>query len=206
MAAPQAISNERLGVLFETDTMKPRITDPAFVDALTKRPLLLKEGAGEASPSAASIIPILGKNDRLLAVTSSSRNAASAFKLLEWLALPETSSQFARIGGSWLPPRRSLASSASWFDSSLSSNDRADRSKNLEAALNGERSLVIPRIPGIDDYLAALDAAVKSVIENKTPPAAALQACADHWEQITDRLGRDKQRAAYLKHLGISDK
>ena len=179
---------------------------PAFVEALTKLPLLSKEGPGEVSSSAATIIPILGNNDRLVAVTASTRNAASAFKLLEWLALPETSSQFARIGGSWLPPRRSLATSASWFDPSLSSSDRADRSKKIEAALSGEQSLVLPRIPAIDDYLAALDAAVKSVAENKTPPATALQTAAERWEQITDTQGRDKQRAAYLKHLGISDK
>ena len=35
-AAPHAITNERLGVLFDTETMKPRITEAAFVDALTK--------------------------------------------------------------------------------------------------------------------------------------------------------------------------
>jgi multiple sugar transport system substrate-binding protein len=203
VAAPQAISNERLGVLFDADTMKPRITDPAFVEALGKLPLLSKEGPREVSSSAAPIIPVLGENDRLVAVTASSRNAASAFKLLEWLALPETSSQFARIGGSWLAPRHSLATSASWFDASLTASDRADRGKKIEAALGGEQSLVLPRIPALDDYLAALDAAVKSAVVDKTPPSTALQTAADRWEQITNEQGRDKQRRAYLAHLGI---
>src|SRR4029079_13020558 len=87
-AAPQAISNERLGVLFDVDTMKPRITEPAFVEALTQ--LAERAHADEAkkpdSDSKQPLIPVFGFIDRLIAVTASSRNAASAFKLLEWLA------------------------------------------------------------------------------------------------------------------------
>ena len=113
--------------------MKPRITEPAFVDALGQ--LAERAHADEAkkpeSDSKQLLIPVLGFNDRLIAVTASSRNAASAFKLLEWLALPETVSQFARVGGDWLPPRRSVASSSSWYDSTLSTAQRTERSTSL---------------------------------------------------------------------------
>src|SRR3954451_22034442 len=157
IAVPQAISNDRLGVLFDTDSMKPLITEPPFIEALKKIAAGSDAAKNDPANEKESSIPVLGDNDRLVSVTSSSRNAASAFKLLEWLALPDTNSQFARIGGSWLPPRRSLTSSAAWFDASLSSNDRAARGKKIEAALGGEWSLVIPRIPGVDEYLTALD-------------------------------------------------
>jgi hypothetical protein len=204
-AAPRAISNERIGVLFDTDMMTPRITEPPFVDALAQ----LVETHGPQATKATSAktekpaIPVLGDNDRLAAVTSSSRNAASAFKLLAWLAQPDTESQFARVGGQWLPPRRSIATTSAWYDPSLSATQRAEQGKLVDVVLSGERSLVIPRIPDIDDYLAALDDAVKSALSDKMPPAAALQTAAQRWEQITDRMGRDKQRAAYLAHLGI---
>jgi hypothetical protein len=102
-----------------------------------------------------------------------------------------------------LPVRRSLASSAAWHDSSLSANDRSERGKALTAALSGERSLVIPRIPGIDEYLAALDEAVKSSADARVIPADALKTAAQKWEKITDSHGREKQREAYQKHLGI---
>jgi ABC-type glycerol-3-phosphate transport system substrate-binding protein len=204
-AAPHAISNERLGVLFDVDTMKPRITEPAFVDALTQLPLSSKESPSKDSLTSEPQVPVLGYNDRLLAVTASSRNAASAFKLAEWLALAETGSQFARVSGDWLPPRRSVASSSSWYEPTLSAGERSKRSTQVDAALSGERALVVPRIPGIDAYLAALDTAVKSALDGKSSPAAALQTATDEWEKITDRLGRDKQRDAYQKHLGISD-
>ena len=127
LAAPHAISNERLGVLFDSETMKPRIDEPAFVDALTQ----LASGKVEPKATPASNeqpqIPVLGYGDRLAAVTTSSHNAASAFKLLEWIAQGSMSSQFAKIGSGQLPARRSVASAPDWYDSSLSASDRAER-------------------------------------------------------------------------------
>ncbi len=206
-AAPHAISNARIGVLFDTETMKPRITEPEFVKALVQ--LAERNGSKVGKQAASStdelVIPVLGYNDRLIAVTSSSHNAASAFKLLEWLAQPEMISQFAQVDGLLLPPRRSLESSAAWYDKSLSATERTQRGKLLDAALSGQRCLLIPRIPGIDEYLAALDAAVKAVVVDKTSPAAALKKAAQRWQQITDSHGREKQREAYYQHLGISE-
>ncbi len=204
MAAPGAISNEWLGVLFDSETMKPRITEPAFVDALTKLAATNSETNAEHLKDGPHI-PVLGYGDRMAAVTSSSHNAASAFKLLEWIAQADISSQFAKLGDRQLPARRSLASAADWYDSTLGASDRAERGKELDAALSGQQALLIPRIPGIDEYLAALDDAVKSVVADKVAPAAALQKDADRWEEITDAHGRDKQRQAFQKHLGIND-
>jgi ABC-type glycerol-3-phosphate transport system substrate-binding protein len=202
LAASKAMSNDRIGVLFDTETMKPRITEPAFVEALTQ----LAAGDGEsksARPNDEPRIPVLGYGDRIAAVTSTSHNAASAFKLLEWLAQADTSSQLARAGVLRLPTRRSLASAAAWHDPVLGARERAERGKALSASLSGERSLAVPRIPAIDEYLAALDDAVNAVVQEKTTARDALQIATDRWEEITDAHGRDKQRDAYQKHLGI---
>jgi hypothetical protein len=202
LAAPGAVSNERLGILFDAQTMKPRITEQAFVDALTKLPLLPKKGPGEVSSSSQPSIPILGYNDRIAAVTSSSHNAASAFQLLEWLARADTTAQLARVNAHQLPPRRSLASKAAlWPDKDP--QEQAELGKALTARLSEQQFVLVPRIPSIDEYLTALHDAVKAVIEDKRAAATALQKAADQWEQITTKLGRDKQRAAYLAHLGI---
>jgi hypothetical protein len=201
-AAPNAISNDRIGVLFDDETMKPRITEPAIVDALTR----MVEKSSEPASSDKPAPPVLGDSDRLIGASVSSRNAATAFDLIQWLAQADTSTQFARVGKGMLPARVSQASSPSWFAADLSSTDRSDLSKTLIAELTGETSLVVPRIPGIDDYLAALDDAVKSAVGGKTPPAEALQKAAEKWEQITESRGRDAQREAYRKHLGISGK
>jgi hypothetical protein len=211
-AAPNAVSNDRIGVLFDSETMKPRITEPAFVTALAE--LAEKHSqSGEANGSAPSPaqggdtrVAVLGNNDRLIAVTTTSRNAATAFKLLEWLAQADMSAQLSRVGeGKFLPPRRSLASSTAWNDAAKDSG-ATSQAGALDAALKSERFLMIPRIPGIDDYLAALDVAADAAVKDKMPPAEALQKAADQWEQITNARGREAQHAAYLKSLGISGK
>jgi ABC-type glycerol-3-phosphate transport system substrate-binding protein len=151
-------------------------------------------------------VPVLGVGDRLAGVTSSSRNAASAFKLLAWLAQPDLTVQLARVGdGAAVPVRKSLASSATWYDRALSTSERIDLGKTLETALNGNEYLIVPRIPGIDEYLAALDEAVKQFALNHAKSEDVLQQAAEKWEKITEAHGREAQRQAYLKHLGISE-
>jgi ABC-type glycerol-3-phosphate transport system substrate-binding protein len=202
LAAPTALTNERLGLLFDAQTMRPRITEPAFVEALTKLPLLPKERPGEAPPATTPSIPVLGYDDRLVAVTTSSRNAASAFQLLEWLAKAETTEQLDRGNSQQLSPRRT-ADLQVVTSADRDANISAGPSKGSRDQLNGLQFVLIPRIPGVDEYLTALDAAITSAIEHKSTPAEALQSAANDWETITDRRGRDKQRAAYLKHLEV---
>jgi hypothetical protein len=104
-----------------------------------------------------------------------------------------------------MPVRRSLASSAAWYDSSLSTGEQANRGKILQVALSQPECLLIPRIPGVDDYMAALDQAVKDADFDGVDPGTALEKAAQRWEEITDARGRESQREAYLKHLGINE-
>ena len=204
-AAPRAVSNERPAVLFE-ESMKPRITEPVVVEALAHLVQAVedektKEKVGTAGGKAQ--VPVLGYQDRLAAVTSASNNAASAFRFVEWLAQPDTSTQLARVGTGVFPVRQSLATSAAWYYPELTGSERSYLSKKLVAELNGQKCLLIPRIPGIDEYLDALADAVKAAVTKKVPPQEALQKAAERWEQITDAHGREAQQQAYLKHLGI---
>ena len=68
-----------------------------------------------------------------------------------------------------------------------------------------DQCLLVPRIPGVDEYMAALDEAAKSPPADKAAAEAALQKVAERWEQITNAHGREAQRQAYLKHLQISE-
>ena len=151
-------------------------------------------------------VPLLGVGDRLIAVTASSRNAASSFKLLAWLASAEVSSQLARTGAGTMPVRKSLATAPAWYDSKLNSPERSQLGGLLGTALASPQHLLVPRIPGIDEYLGTIDKAVQDVVLLKnTDPQSALKRAAQEWEAITNRLGREKQREAYLKHLNISE-
>ncbi len=202
--APAAGSRGRVGVLFDPQTMKPRITQPLFVDAMKRLPN--SNGARSVAVPRVPVLgmPVLGVGDRLAAVTTASRNAASAFKLLAWLAGPEISSQLARAGNGTMPVRQSLASSPAWYDPRLTAGERNVLGKAIVESLSSQQCLLIPRIPGVDEYLAALERAVHNAVSGGIDPKAALEQASTRWETITDALGRDAQRQAYRKHLGIS--
>jgi hypothetical protein len=225
-AAPRVVTRERLGVLFEPETMKPRIAEPGFVEALQELVELGKPQASaneaEAQPHSdpatstqrsqrpeattdAEIVPVIGYGDRLASVTASSRNAASAFQLLEWLARADISSLISGAGLPALPVRRSLATSAKWYPANLSQEDREEQASTLQRAFNSELCLTIPRLPGIDQYMDALDSEVTAALDGKLSPREALENAARAWERFTEEHGREKQREAYLKHLGIAD-
>ncbi len=53
-------------------------------------------------------------------------------------------------------------------------------------------------IPGGREYMEALDIAITSAFAG-TDPQEALDQAAERWEEITDRLGRDSQRDAYIQ-------
>jgi hypothetical protein len=203
-AAPTALSNGHEGVLFDPQTMKPRIDDAPFIKAL-QRLVEIGPANGGTGIGFAQSAPVLGFDDRLVAVSTASRNGASAFKLIAWFASAEISTQLARAGKQQMPVRRSLMMSSAWYEAGLNASERAKLAEALATSLSGEKCLLLPRIPGVDEYMAAIDGAVKSAIFDKVPANVALQRAADRWNQITDALGRDKQRQAYLKHLGIAE-
>jgi hypothetical protein len=203
-AAPTALSNEHEGVLFDPQTMKPRIDDAPFIKALQQLVEIGPEN-GRTGIGFAQSAPVFGFDDRLVAVSTASRNGASAFKLIAWLASAEISTQLARAGKQQMPVRRSLVMSSAWYEAGLNASERAKFAEALTTSLSGEKCLLIPRIPGVDEYMAALDAAVKSAMVDKVPANVALRNAADRWNQITDAHGRDRQRQAYLKHLGIAE-
>jgi ABC-type glycerol-3-phosphate transport system substrate-binding protein len=217
-AAPHVVTRERVAVLFDLETMKPRIAEPEFVEALeelveSNKPessAVNGDGDNESSPDTtpkrggkANAVPVIGHGDRLAAVTTFSRNAANAFRLLEWLASADISSRLGGARAGLLPVRRSLATSAKWYPEYLTEDERTEQANALREALSSQQSLVVPRLPGVDKYLAVLDSEVKAALDGRVPPQVALERAAQAWERITDAKGRDKQRDAYLKHLGI---
>jgi multiple sugar transport system substrate-binding protein len=53
------------------------------------------------------------------------------------------------------------------------------------------------RIPGAAEYWHELDVRISAVLAGQTQPKAALDDCAQTWERITERYGRDKQKKLY---------
>ena len=57
------------------------------------------------------------------------------------------------------------------------------------------------RIPGAAEYWHELDVRLSAVLAGQTQPKAALDDCANAWEQITERYGRDSQKKLYAESV-----
>jgi multiple sugar transport system substrate-binding protein len=60
-----------------------------------------------------------------------------------------------------------------------------------------------PRIPGWQQYLAFLDQAVQEARSGSKTAEEALAGVVAQWEAITDALGRESQKSAYTRSLGL---
>ena len=56
-------------------------------------------------------------------------------------------------------------------------------------------------IPGAAQYLDALDLAVNKALSGEADPKAALDAAAEDWKGITERLGADNQKKFWNQAL-----
>ncbi|WP_145288111.1 hypothetical protein [Pirellulimonas nuda] len=242
-AACYASHPSREAMLFDPDSMAPRLTEQPFVRALeelasvagqkkdpaagasrvawpdrTSKPGGIgREGEVSLLPGAGAVynaisdaweatesprrVTLLASSGRLAGVTAASRNAASAFRLVEWLAGRENARQLATASPGVAASRTSLRRlSDPWLGPDGPSGSAF--SSELNDALAQPGYVTTPRIIGVDRYLEALAAAVRSAARDGAPPAQALQDAAAAWEALTEEAGRDLQRRAYRADLG----
>jgi multiple sugar transport system substrate-binding protein len=161
-------------------------------------------GQWETTRSEPRRVPLLA-DGLLVAVTTSSRNAASAFELAAWLASSEIASQLFPSSTPLLPCRQShLASAGSWTEPSTGFSGDSNIADLLEIVLSRDACFIVPRTPGVDEYLAQLADGVSAALRGDLSASDALERVAERWNKITDRLGRDVQRRAYHEHLGLT--
>ncbi len=59
------------------------------------------------------------------------------------------------------------------------------------------------RLPGYRAYITAMQEQLDRVMAGSTPPEAGLSAAASAWEQLTNRLGRNRQRRYYRQAMDL---
>ncbi|MEM9184926.1 MAG: hypothetical protein AAGB00_00350 [Planctomycetota bacterium] len=251
-SASYAVHPSREAVLFDAQSMTPRLAAPPFVRALDE--LVAMSGsaaeaagadasnpscaaallwpdrdAGSAVGAAAAVallpgarqvydpleqrwldvqaeprrVTLLGTSGRLLAVSAESRNAAAAFRYAVWLVSPQNARDVATASPGVAHVRRSLVRSRDdWTGADSGLGKQV--AEALRRSLSAQHSIVAPRLLEVDAYLAALESGVQSAVAG-TPASDALAAIAADWESLTKRIGRDAQRAAYRRHLGMDE-
>ena len=76
-------------------------------------------------------------------------------------------------------------------------------SKAFSASFNDPQQFPYLRIPGTFNYWLALDLHLMEAVRGELSPEAALKAAAVDFEEITIRLGRERQGQAYRESLGF---
>ena len=152
-----------------------------------------------------SEIPLVlyGFGGRSMSVSNSTRNSASAFKLLTWLASESTATQLSPRSPATVWFRKSqLTKVDKWL---ASSGAESESTSAVTRLLTTDRIYQIPRVPGIDEYLQALEAGIERALAEELTVEGTLAEFAAEWNSLTDRYGRDRQRVAYRKHLGLEE-
>ena len=135
-------------------------------------------------------------------IVRGSDHAEAAFGLLAWIAGRRWSTEILSVSPATAMFRQSqLEEPAAWTGKQLDAAAAKQYGETLKAAIARRELLLMPRIPGESEYLAALDDAVPAAVSGKKTPQAALDEAAAQWQKITDRLGRDSQLEAYRRSL-----
>jgi multiple sugar transport system substrate-binding protein len=146
---------------------------------------------------------LCGISGRLAAVTREARRSRSAFALLSWLGGDEASRVLgARNPHTTLFTRTQLANPAAWLGEGRSSEASTSYAHVAESAFSRALWMPVARLPGVDAYHAALDAAVARSLADPDQTEAALTAAAAQWDEITQQHDVARQRRAYQRSLG----
>ena len=146
-------------------------------------------------------ITFLGFAGRSVSVARSTRNSASAFKLLKWFVSEKIATQLSPRSESTVWFRKSQATKAKrWLPKGGADDATAAAITKL---LSSNHYYLLPRIPGIDEYLEVLDKSVRRAISEVRSTEDVLAEVVENWDKLTDRYGRERQRVAYRRHLGL---
>lgn len=151
-------------------------------------------------------VPLLSSSGRVASVTRASAQPQVATQFVLWLSGPTVSGRVAAVSSATTVFRTShFRSGGTWQAPATAQAPLSAYGELLFAQPEAGRRFVLPRIPGEQEYLAALDAAVLSAVQGAQPAATALQQAADEWQAITQRRGVSAQQRALRRSLGLSD-
>jgi multiple sugar transport system substrate-binding protein len=149
-------------------------------------------------------VPLWAISGRLGGVMATSRRAGPAANLLALLATADWGRKVLMSGQQAGVSRiQQLERPDDWVDAQLA----GEAAREFAAVVGDSQRLpawmAVPRIPGRDRYLATLDEAVRKAVRGERSTDEALAEAAQQWNAITTELGKDAQKKAYRRCLGV---
>ena len=142
---------------------------------------------------------------RMAAVTSNTASQKRGEGFLAWLAGKSTSSQIGPHSRGTTLFRQSQTSDPERWTGGLSAAQSKQYADTLAQALSLPQVSPGMRLPGRNDYLAALDTAVQRATAGEATPVELLAETKQRWTEITQAIGVEKQKLANLRSLGQAD-
>lgn len=152
---------------------------------------------GETRETALNRAPLLPGWGRLGSVSANSKSPLAGVVLLLALSGDEWGVQVSSMATGTAPYRRSQLSQAEQWAPTADVQAAREWAAAQAESLGSEDVLFALRIPGHEQYLAALDQAVQKAVSGRATPERALVEAAAAWRRITAQLGWEKQRDAY---------
>jgi multiple sugar transport system substrate-binding protein len=138
------------------------------------------------------------------AVDQAKKDAAYAY--LAYVSAPAQSNVDVTIGKTGFNPYRTsqFESIDNWTKAGMSEAAANDYLGAIKASLNSPNMVLDIRVPQNQRYeQVVLDDVQSRFLAGELTSADAAKEISDRWNEITDELGRDTQKAAYIATLGI---
>jgi multiple sugar transport system substrate-binding protein len=144
-------------------------------------------------------------------ISRTAKSPEAAYYLLALMATKEKALVYAARGwdgidpgrtSQMLPPR-GTATVENYVRLNWSESDVRQYLSAYSESFSNPLQFPYLRIPGAFSYWQALDAHLAEATSGQLTPEAALQATAVDFDEITLRLGRDRQRRSYIASLGL---
>jgi hypothetical protein len=149
-------------------------------------------------------VPVWAISGRMGGVLATSRRGGAAANLLALVSTASWGRKVLAAGrNAGVSRLEQLERPDDWVDAALAGDPARQFATVIRDSQRLSTWMAIPRIPGRNRYLATLDDAVRYAVRGEKTAAESLAEAAKKWREITTELGRDKQKQAYRRCLGI---
>lgn len=147
--------------------------------------------------------PYLAFGGWLQVVPKDSKQKEAAWDLARFMGTQPVQLQAAVLPNSGVNPSRlsTLSDVQPWVDAGFDEPSAEEYLTAIEGTISSPNALLDMRIPGQPDYQDALEVQLSRVLAGEVDAQEGLDIAANDWEVITERLGREQQRALYNDSL-----
>ncbi|MEH1873932.1 extracellular solute-binding protein [Nostoc sp.] len=142
----------------------------------------------------------------VVAAKTAPRAKNAAYSFLSYMGQPAQSNIDVTLGETGFNPYRisQFKKADPWIKAGMSPEAANNYLGAIGVSLNSSNMVLDLTIKSNQQYIEALDAIRANFLVNKITTEQALQQIEQRWEQITNQVGRESQRAAYRASLGLT--